>query len=101
MEKYAVFSFMNYVLAHDDFTFEKRVLMKVLGLRHRITRAWRRLHNNDLYDQYSSTNNIHVIKSRRTGWVGHDTYGRQERCIQVLMRKPLGERPHRIPRHRW
>jgi ABC-type protease/lipase transport system fused ATPase/permease subunit len=75
LEKYAVFSFRNYVQTDADFMFKNRVLMKVMGLRQSITREWRRLHNKDLYDQYSSPNNIDVIKSGRMGWVGHDTYG--------------------------
>jgi hypothetical protein len=32
---------------------------------------WRRLHNEELYDLYSSTNIIRAIKSRRMRWVGH------------------------------
>jgi hypothetical protein len=31
----------------------------------------RRLHNEELNDQYSSPNIIRVIKSRRTRWAGH------------------------------
>jgi len=32
---------------------------------------WRRIHNKELYDLYSSPNIIHGIKSRRMRWVGH------------------------------
>jgi hypothetical protein len=51
---------------------ENRVLRKVLGpKRDVVTGEWRRLHNEDLYDFYSSTNNIQVIKSSKMRWTVH------------------------------
>jgi hypothetical protein len=32
---------------------------------------WRRLHNEELHNLYSSPNIIRVIRSRRMGWAGH------------------------------
>jgi hypothetical protein len=32
---------------------------------------WKKIHNEDLNDGYSSSNIIRVIKSRRMGWAGH------------------------------
>jgi hypothetical protein len=71
------------------------VLKKVLSLKtEEITREWRRVHNEDLYDQHSSPNNIHMIKSRRTGWAGHMAHmGDKRGAYRVLMRKPQGQRP--------
>ena len=63
---------------------------------------WRRLHNKELYDLYSSQNIIRIIKSRRMRWVGH--LARMEDKIgayRVLMRRPDGKRPLRNPRLRW
>jgi hypothetical protein len=48
------------------------VLRGILGpKRDEVTGEWRRLHNEELNDLYSSTNIIWVIKSRRMRWAGH------------------------------
>jgi len=46
--------------------FEKRVLRRIFGpKRDEVTREWRKLHNEELNDLYSSPNIIRVVKSRR------------------------------------
>jgi len=53
--------------------FENRVLRRVFGpKRDDVTRLWRKLHNEELNDLYSSPNIVRVIKSR-IRWVGHGT----------------------------
>ena len=52
--------------------FENRMLGKRIGpKRDEVTGQWRRLHNEELNDLYSTPNIIRVIKSRRTRWAGH------------------------------
>jgi hypothetical protein len=49
-----------------------RVLRRILGhKRDKVRREWRKLHNEELHDQYPSTNVMRLIKSRRMRWAGH------------------------------
>jgi len=56
--------------------------------------------NEELYDLYSSSNIIRLIKSRRKRWAGHVS-GMEERCVQSFGGKPERKRPPGRPRHRW
>ena len=79
------------------------MLRRIFGPRRdEVTGEWRRLHNVELNDLYSSPNIFRVIKSRRMRWAGHVARIRETRGIyRVLVGKLEGKRPLGRPRRRW
>jgi hypothetical protein len=55
--------------------FEKRVLMRIFGLkRDELIGGCRKLHNEELHNSCSVPNIIRVIHSRRMRWAGYVVY---------------------------
>ena len=83
--------------------FENMVLRRISGPRRdKVTGEWRRLHNEELNDLYSSPNIVRVMKWRRMRWAGHVARMGEERGVyRVLVGKPEGKRPLGKPRRRW
>jgi hypothetical protein len=70
--------------------------------RDKVTEDWRKLHNEQLNDMYSSPTIVWVIKSRRIRWAGHVAHMGEERDMyRVLVEKCEGKRPLGKSRCRW
>jgi len=71
------------------------VWRKIFGPRRDEVRGeWRRLHNEELNDLYSSPNIVWVIKWRRMRWAGHVAHMGEEREVyRVLVGNLEGKRP--------
>jgi hypothetical protein len=71
------------------------MLRRILGpKRDEVTGEWRRLHNQELHDLYSSPTILRVIKSRRMRWAGHVARMGEERGMYRFWWGNLRERDH-------
>jgi hypothetical protein len=62
---------------------------------------WRKLHNNEIHNLYSSQNIVRVIKSRRMRWTKHVAHMGEGRDVYgILVGRPEGKRPLGRPRRR-
>jgi hypothetical protein len=82
--------------------FENRVLRRIFGpKRDEVTGGWRKLHNEELRDLYTSPSIIRIIKSRRMRWAGHvERMGEKRNAYRVLVGNTEGKRPLGRPRQR-
>jgi hypothetical protein len=82
--------------------FENRVLTGIFGpKRDEVTGEWRKMHNEELDNLYSSPDIIRQIKSGRMRWAGYVARMREDRKLyKVLVGTPEGKRPLGRPRRR-
>jgi hypothetical protein len=83
--------------------FGNRVLSRIFGpKRDGVTGGWRKLHNEELHNLYSSPSKMRIIKSRRMRWAGHVArMGEKRNVYRLLVGKPEGKRPLGRSRSRW
>jgi hypothetical protein len=74
--------------------FENRVLRRIFGpTRDEVTGEWRKLHNEELHNLYSSPDIIRQVKLRRMRWAGHVArMGEEREVYKVLVGKTKGKR---------
>jgi hypothetical protein len=88
---------------HKLRVFENRVLRRIFGpKRAEVTGEWRKMHNEELHNLYSSPDIIRQVKSRRMRWAGHVArMGEKRKVYKVLVGKPEGKRSLGRLRRRW
>jgi hypothetical protein len=81
---------------------ENTVLRRIFGPKREEDGSWRKMHNDELHDLYSSPNIVRVIKSRRMRRPGHVArMGEGRGVYRVLVGGPEGRRPLGRLRRRW
>jgi len=78
--------------------FENRVLRIFGHKREEVVGGWRRLHNEELHNLYTTR----VIKSRRMRWTGHvSCMGEMRNAYKILVGKPERKTSLERPRCGW
>jgi hypothetical protein len=73
--------------------YENRVRRIFGPKRDGVMGGWRKLHNEELHNLYSSPSIIRIIKSRRMRWAGHVArMGEKKNMYRLLVGKPEGKR---------
>jgi hypothetical protein len=77
--------------------FENRVLRRIFGTkRDEVTGEWRKLHNKELHNLYSSPDIIKQVKSRRMRWAGHVARMGEEKKLYTSSRVHARLRAHKF-----
>jgi hypothetical protein len=67
-----------------------------------VTGDWKKLHNEELHNLYSSPNIIRMVKSRRMRWARYVArMGEKRNAYRILVGKSEGKSPLGRPRRRW
>jgi hypothetical protein len=75
--------------------FENRVLRRIFGpKRDEVTGGWRKLHNEELHNLYSSPNIIRMIKEGEMD-MACSTNGEKRNAYRIWEGNPEGKRPQR------
>jgi hypothetical protein len=70
--------------------------------RDEVTGGWRKLHDEEFHNLYSSSSIIRMIKSRRMRWAGQVAHmGVKRNACRIFVGNPEGKRPLGRPRNGW
>jgi hypothetical protein len=76
---------MVILFTHRLRMFENRLLRRIFGpKRDEVTGGWRKQHDEELHNSYSSPNIIRMMKTRRMSWIGHVAEWGQEECLYAI-----------------
>jgi transcription termination factor 2 len=80
-----------------------RVPRRIFGHeRDDVMEGWRKLHNEELHNLYSSSSIIRIIMSRKIRWAGHVARMWEKRnAYRILVGKPEDKRPLGRAISRW
>jgi hypothetical protein len=72
-----------------------KLLRRIFGpKRDEVTGGWRKLHNEELHNLYSSPSIIRMITLWRMRWAGHvERMGEKMNTYRILVGRPEGKRP--------
>jgi hypothetical protein len=66
--------------------FEDRVLRRIfIQKRNEVARGWRKLHNEELHNSYTSPSTVGMTKSRRMKWAGNVAQIVKSNACKVLV----------------
>jgi hypothetical protein len=80
-----------------------KLLRRTFGpKREDMSRGWRKLHNEKLYNLHSSSCTITIVKTMMIRWAEHVALtGEKRNAYRILVGKPEGKKPPGKSRHRW
>jgi hypothetical protein len=80
----------------------ENIVLRIFELKKEEDGSWRKLHNDELHNLYSSPNIVRVVKPKRMRWAGHVArMGEGRGVCSVLVGRPKGKRPLVRPRRVW
>jgi hypothetical protein len=89
-------------IREEHILFQNRAMRRIFEPKRDEMIHWRKLHNEELHNLYSSPSIIRMIKSWRMRWTGHVARLVQRRNgYRILVGKPEGKTPLGRPRHGW
>jgi hypothetical protein len=94
---------LTYTKVLNSYVLRGYNLVRIFGpKRDEVTGDWRKLHNEELHNLYSSPNITRMIRSRRMRWAGHVVrMGEKRNAYRIFVGWPEGKRPLGRPRRRW